>query len=54
MNVKVLKTFKDQKGKAIRKIGETFEVTEKRFKEINTTTHGILVEEIKEVTAKNE
>lgn len=54
MKVKVLRTFKDGKRKVVRKKGTIYEVTEKRFKEINATKDGNLVEEIKEVTKKNE
>ena len=48
MKAIVLRTFKDLKGKAIRKKGDIFEVTKKRFGEINSTEHGVLVKEIKE------
>lgn len=48
MKVKTLIKFKDLKESKTRKVGEEFEVTKKRFKEINSTKHGILVEEIKE------
>ena len=51
MKATVLRTFKDLKGKAIRKKGEAFELTKKRFEEINSTKHGALVKEVKE--AKN-
>ena len=44
MKVKVLRTFKDLKGKAIRKKDEVFDVDKKRFQEINSTSHGKLVE----------
>lgn len=53
MKVKVLRTFNDLKGKVIRKQGEIFEVTKKRYEEINSTSHGDLIEEIKEID-KNE
>ena len=46
MKVKVLRTFNDLKGETIRKKDEVFEVTDKRFKEINSTSHGELVKEI--------
>lgn len=48
MKVKALRTFNDVKGKTIRKKDEIFEVTKKRFEEINSTKYGILVEEVKE------
>jgi len=47
MKVKTLKTFKDLKDKKIRRKGEVFEVTKKRFEEINSTKHGAIVKEIK-------
>lgn len=53
MKVKILKTFNDLKDKKIRHKGEVFEVTKKRFEEINSTKHGILVEEIKEKKVEN-
>ncbi|WP_352420731.1 hypothetical protein [Proteiniborus sp.] len=55
MKVTVLRTFKDLKGKAIRKKDDVFEVTKKRFEEINSTKHGTLVKEVKgdEVNEQN-
>ena len=47
MKVRVLRTFNDVKGNKIRKKGEVFEVTKKRYDEINSTSYGILIEEIK-------
>lgn len=37
----------DIKEKKVREVGEVFEVTKKRYEEINSTTHGILIEEVK-------
>lgn len=54
MKVKVLRTFKDLKGKAIRKKDEVFDVDKKRFQEINSTSHGKLVEIVEEEANKNE
>lgn len=48
MKVKALRKFKDIKENKIRKTGETFEVNQKRFEEINSTKYGILVEEVNE------
>ena len=49
MRVKVVTEFIDLKNnKKRRKVGEIFEVTKKRFEEINSTSYGFLVEEIKE------
>lgn len=47
MKARVLRTFNDVKGKKIRKKGEIFEVTKKRYEEINSTSYGVLIEEIK-------
>lgn len=52
MKVKALVKFKDLKEKKTRKIGEEFEVTKKRFEEINSTKYGKLVEEIKTTKKK--
>lgn len=48
MKVKVVKKFRDLKEEKHRAKGDTFEVSQARFKEINATRHGKLVEEIKE------
>ncbi len=49
MRVKVLKRFKDKYTKKIYEIGEIIEVTNERYEEINSTTHGILVEKVEEI-----
>lgn len=49
MKAKVIRKFMDLKENETRKVGEVFEVTKKRYEEINSTSHGILVEEIKEM-----
>jgi len=54
MKVKTLKTFRDLKDKKIRRKGEIFEVTKKRFEEINSTKHGALVEEVKQKEMKKD
>lgn len=46
MKVIALRTFNDLKGNKIREKGELFEVTKKRFEEINLTHHGILIKEV--------
>jgi len=38
----------DLKEKKYREVGDTFEVSQSRLKEINSTIHGRLVEEVKE------
>lgn len=48
MLVKTRRRFKDLEEKTIRKKDEEFEVTKKRFEEINSTSFGILVEKVKE------
>ena len=48
MKVKVLKTFINKYSKNIYKKGEIIDVTEKRFKEINSTEYGVLAEKIRE------
>lgn len=52
MKVKAVKKFRDLKEKKVRQEGEIFEVTKKRFEEINSTSFGVLVEEIKEEKKK--
>lgn len=46
MRVKVLRTFKDKYTDTLNKAGTEIEVTEKRFKEINSTRLGVFVEAI--------
>ena len=48
MRVRILKPFKDKNKNIIYQEGKKIEVTNERFEEINSTAHGILVEEIKE------
>lgn len=48
IKAKAIKTFIDKKANKERKEGSVFNVTPKRFKEINSTVHGKLVEEVKE------
>ncbi len=47
MRAKTVKTFYDLKAKKVRKKGDIFEVSKKRFEEINSTS-GTLIKEIKE------
>jgi len=46
INAKVLKRFKDRKTGKVHDSNETIKVSEKRFKEINSTIHGVLIERI--------
>lgn len=49
MKVRVLRDFIDLKNnKKRRKVGEIFDVTNERFKELNSTSFGVLVEEVEE------
>ncbi|MBU5439499.1 hypothetical protein KQI42_15900 [Tissierella sp. MSJ-40] len=48
MKVKVLNKFNDLKENKIREVGEIFEVPKKRYEEINSTSHGTLIEEVKQ------
>lgn len=48
MKAKVIVDFKDLKENIHRKIGEEFTLSQERFKEINGTEFGTLIEEIKE------
>lgn len=52
MKVKAVKKFKDLKENKVRETGDVFEVNKKRFKEINSTKHGKLVEEVEEKKKK--
>lgn len=48
LKAKVLTTIKNKYSKALHKKGDVIEVSEKRYKEINGTKHGQLVEKVKE------
>lgn len=48
MKVKVLRTFRDKDTDLLHRKGNKIEVTKKRFEEINSTSFGILLEEIEE------
>jgi hypothetical protein len=48
LKVKVLRTFRNKYSKKIHKKGDILDISKKRFEEINSTSFGILVEEIKE------
>lgn len=48
MKARVIADFKDLKENVNRKIGDEFILSQERFKEINGTEFGTLVEEIKE------
>jgi len=48
MKVKALRKFRDLKAGVMREKGAVFEVTEKRYRELNSTMHGALVEPVEE------
>lgn len=48
MKVKAITNFTDLKENVERKENDEFVVSKERFKEINSTKHGKLVEEVKE------
>lgn len=52
MKVKTLKPFHDKKEGVTRKPGDTFDVSEERYNEINSTKVGTLVEAVAEETVK--
>lgn len=54
MKVKVLKRFVNKYSNKTHEVGDILDISEKRFKEINSTKHGKLVEEIKEVPKAKE
>lgn len=47
MKIKTTRQFYDTEAGTLRKVGDTFNATVKRFKHLNNTIHGKLVEEIK-------
>ena len=48
MKVKCIKTFRDVQEGVTRSVGETFEVTTERFRAINATKYGQLVQEVRQ------
>ena len=48
MRAKALTLFKDLKEGVVRKKGDAFNVSEERFREINSTRYGKLIEEAEE------
>lgn len=51
MLVRATKRFRDLKEGVLRDAGTTFEVTEERLGEINSTRYGVLVEVVEEPVA---
>lgn len=54
MKVKALRNYFDIKAKVRRKRGDTFEVSEERYEEINSTSEGELVQKIDETPPIND
>lgn len=54
MVVKAVKVFHDKKEGVTRNVGDTFTVSEERYKELNSTQFGVLVEKVAEATKSEE
>ena len=54
MTVEALTDFRDLRSGVMRHSGERFEVTAKRYREINATGYGKLVREVRTRKAKGE
>lgn len=54
MKAKVVQKFRDKHTKEVYEPGQVLEVTKKRFEEMNSTSHGVFVEEVKEEPKKQE
>lgn len=52
MRVKILKSFKDKYTRTLRIVNTEIEVSKERYEEINSTSLGILAEEIVEKKKK--
>lgn len=52
MKVKTVKPFLDKKAGVTRNLGDAFAISEERYKEINSTKFGILVETVTEETVR--
>ncbi|WP_189928439.1 hypothetical protein [Clostridium tetani] len=52
MKAKVLRDFINKYSKKLHKKGDILDISKKRFEEINSTSFGILAEEIKEEPKK--
>ena len=52
MKAKVIKVYRDKNTNLLQEIGTEIEVIDKRYKEINSTSFGIFLEEVKEVKKK--
>lgn len=54
MKAKVVQKFRDKHTKEVYEPGQVLEVTKKRFDEMNSTSHGVFVEKIKEEPKQQE
>lgn len=54
MVVKAVKVFHDKKEGVTRNMGDTFTISEERYKELNSTQFGALVEKVAEATKSEE
>ena len=52
MLVRAIKLFGDKKEGVARKMGDTFTVSEERYKELRTTKFGALVEKVAEASTE--
>lgn len=52
MKVKVMKRFIDKDTNLLQEIDTEIEVTKKRYEEINSTSFGVFLEEVKKKTTK--
>lgn len=52
MKVKVIKQYIDKNTRDLHKINDELTITKERYEEINSTAHGIFVEEIKQSPRK--
>lgn len=48
MRTKVITKFQDKNTKALHEVGDTIEITDKRFEEINSASYRVFVEAIEE------
>ncbi len=53
MKARVLKPFIDKKEGVVRSVGDTFILSKERYKEINSTKFGRLVEAVAQETSKS-
>jgi len=49
MRAKVITKFQDKNTKALHEVGDTIEITDERFEEINSASYRVFVEAVDEV-----